>query len=422
MPTMTSCVSKLLLFISAVATAIAVDLPKAEEFNANWPRFRGPDGNGVCLVGDAPTKFDITSGENIAWSVEVPAAGFGSPVVWGNHVFLSGGDSAKCEVMCFDLASGKLQWKSTVPNAETASGAKAEAPDQSGMASSTVATDGIHVYAMFANGDLAALNFDGTIVWLKHLGIPKNPYGHATSLLTWQDQVILQFDQGEADEKLSKLYAFDGATGAIVWEQPRSAGASWATPIVIEATGKSQLITLASPFLIAYSVKDGSEIWRADCLDGEVTPSPVFAGDTLFVIHPTSKLQAIRVDGQGDVTKTHIRWIAEDGIPDITSPVSNGELVFLVDSSGMATCYDAKTGKKQWEHDFEEPCNASPSIVGNKLYLITKKGTLIVADSAREFKELARSTLGEEVLASPAFAQNKMFVRSLKHLLCLGGK
>ena len=207
-----------------------------------------------------------------------------------------------------------------------------------------------------------------------------------------------------------------------MWEQPRSAGASWATPIVIEASGKSQLITLASPFLISYSVKDGSEIWRADCLDGEVTPSPVFAGDTLFVIHPTSKLQAIRVDGQGDVTKTHIRWIAEDGIPDITSPVSNGELVFLVDSSGMATCYDAKTGKKQWEHDLEEPCNASPSIVGNKLYLITKKGTLIVADAAREFKELARSSLGEEVLASPAFAQSRMLVRSLKHLICLGGK
>jgi outer membrane protein assembly factor BamB len=122
------------------------------------------------------------------------------------------------------------------------------------------------------------------------------------------------------------------------------------------------------------------------------------------------------------VTKTHLGWSAEDGIPTVTSPVSNGELVFVVDSGGMVTCYDAKDGKKQWEHDLGEECNASPSIAGNKLYVITLKGTLVVAEVGREYQELGQSPLGEKVMASPAFAQGKILVRGVKHLICIGAK
>jgi hypothetical protein len=111
--------------------------------------------------------------------------------------------------------------------------------------------------------------------------------------------------------------------------------------------------------------------------------------------------------------------VGEDGIPDITSPVSNGELVFVVNSDGMLTCYDAKDGSKQWEHDLSEECNASPSIAGNHLYIFTKKGKMIVAEVAREFKEVGRSSLGEPVFASPAFAGNRIFVRGVKHLICI---
>ncbi len=409
--------SSIVLLLAHFAVARAADLPKPEEYNANWPRFRGPGGNGVCVKSDAPLTCDIKDGKNIIWTADVPLAGFSSPVTWGGRVFLSGADKGTRGVMCYDLPSGKILWQSSVTNTT-----RDEAPDQSGMASSTVATDGLRVYAMFANGDLAAFDFEGKVIWSKNLGVPKNPYGHACSLLTWQDRVIVQFDQGEADEKLSKLCAFDGATGTVVWEKPREVGASWATPISIDVSDKPQIITLGVPWVISYSPGDGQEIWRAECLDGEVTPSPVFAGGTLFVIHPSSKLQTIRPDGSGDVTKTHLDWSAEDGIPDITSPVSNGGLVFLIDTGGVLTCYDAKNGKKQWTHDFEEAVNASPSIVGDHLYLITKKGTLIVVETARDFKEIARSTLSEQVLASPAFAQNKILVRGMKHLICIGVK
>ncbi|HEV7406544.1 MAG TPA: PQQ-binding-like beta-propeller repeat protein [Chthoniobacteraceae bacterium] len=412
---------RLLLWLAALcgaAVTMAADLPTAEEYQANWPRFRGPGGGGVTTQTDLPLTCDFKSGANVAWKVPVPAPGFSSPVVWGERVFLSGGDEKARVVMGFDAPTGKLLWQRAVKIAD-ASDEEVEVPDQCGMAAATMATDGRRVYAMFANGDLAALDFEGAVVWAKRLAVPKNQYGHATSLVTWQDRLLVQFDQGMPEDELSKLYALDGATGAVVWEKPRNAGASWATPIVFEAAGQVQIVTLAVPWVVSYAVKDGTELWRADCLDGEVTPSPIFAGGTLFIISPTNKLQAIRPDGHGDVTKTHLLWSREDNIPDVTSPASNGDLVFFIDTGGTLTCCDAKDGKKQWQQEMGEECNASPSLAGDRLYLFTKKGTMIVVEAARTFKELARSPLGEPVLASPAFAQHRIFVRGLKRLLCL---
>ena len=415
---------KLIVWLASAvsaATGVAAD-PSSEQFQSNWPRFRGADGNGVCAHCDAPLTCNLKTGENIRWMTAVPSPGFSSPVVWNDRVLLSGGDETTREVMCFDASSGKLLWRSDVPKTEGSPDEPPTVPEQCGMAAATVATDGSRVYAMFANGDLAAFNFDGALAWSKFLGVPKNAYGHAASLLTWQDRVILQFDQGEAKDNLSKIYAFNSATGAIVWQRARPVGASWATPIVIESGGQPQIVTVAMPLAIAYSPKDGAEIWRAEFLEGEVTPSPIFAGGTLFIVSPTIKLQTVRPDGHGDVTKSHLGWRAEDGIPDVTSPVSNGELVFLLDSTGLLTCYDAMDGRKQWEHDFSEECHASPSIAGGRLYLITAKGALIAVEAAREFKEVGRSALGEQVFASPAFAQNKMFIRGVKHLICIEKK
>ena len=230
----------------------------------------------------------------------------------------------------------------------------------------------------------------------------------------------MQLDQGDTEDNKSKLYALDGRTGQIVWQRPRKVGASWATPIVIEAAGKAQIITLAVPCVIAYAATDGAELWRVECLNGEITPSPVFAGGLLFVASPSEKLLAIRPDGQGDVTKTHVVWTNEDNVPDVTSPTSNGELVFAVTTSGMLTCLDAKDGKKQWEHDFDMECHASPSLAGNRLYLFSQKGTAVVVEAARQFKELFRTEMGDGFHASPAFAQDRIFLRGVTNVWCLG--
>jgi outer membrane protein assembly factor BamB len=206
----------------------------------------------------------------------------------------------------------------------------------------------------------------------------------------------------------------------VLWQRPRAVASSWATPTVISLTNQDQIITLADPWLTAYDARDGNEIWKAECLSGEVTPSPVFVGGTLFVVSPMDQLVAIRPDGRGDVSKSHVLWSAHDNIPDITSPVSNGELVFLLDTGGILTCYDAKNGEKLWEHELGADCHASPTIVGDRLYVLTTKGTAIVAQAGRQFAELARSELGEPVSASPAFAQQRIFIRGQTNLFCLG--
>jgi outer membrane protein assembly factor BamB len=400
-------------------SAAAPDAASLEELKRNWPRFRGADGGGVSAFTNAPVAWDPKTGQGIAWKVPAPAIGFGSPIVWGDRVFFSGGDAAQREVICLSAQTGQTLWRQAVTNVPGSPQAT-EIPDSTGYAAATMATDGRRVYAFFANGDCAAFTLEGKLVWAKSFGALQNPYGCATSLATWQDRLIVQLDQGEPDEGKSKLYALDGRTGRIVWERPRKVGASWASPIVIEAAGKAQIIALAVPWVIAYAAKDGTELWRVEGLNGEITPSPVFAGGLVFVPSPSEKLLAIRPDGTGDVTKTHVVWTNEDNVPDVTSPTSNGELVFALTTGGMLTCFDAKDGKKLWEHDFDMECHASPSLAGGRLYLVGQKGTAVVVEAARQFKELFRTEMSDAFHASPAFAQDRMFMRGVTNIWCVG--
>ncbi len=333
-------------------------------------------------------------------------------------MFFSGGDAAKREVFCLDASTGRMLWRQPVVVPDSPPGV--EVPESPGYAASTMATDGRRLYVIFANGDCAALDFEGKVVWTKSFGAIKNPYGFATSLATSGDRLIVQLDQGEPDENKSRLYALDGRTGKVVWQTDRKVGASWATPIVIEAAGKTQIITLAVPWVISYDAADGSELWRVEGLIGEITPSPIFAGGLVYVVSPSEKLFAIRPDGHGDVTKTHVAWTADDNIPDISSPVSNGEFVFTINSSGQLTCFDAKQGKKIWDHDFDMECQTSPSIAGSRLYLFSTKGVAIAIEAGPQFKELFRTEMNDGFHASPAFTAPRIFLRGVTNIWCLG--
>jgi outer membrane protein assembly factor BamB len=396
--------------------------PSLEEFRANWPRFRGPDGGGVSTFTNMPLTWDAESSAGIAWKSPVPAPGYNSPVVWSNRVFLSGGDAAKREAFCFDATDGKLLWQRTVENVPGSPAKPPEIPEMTGFAAPTMACDGRRVFAIFANGDLAAFGLDGAPVWSKNIGVPKNSYGHAASLAVWPGKLVVQLDQDEGAPGGSKVLAFDCATGRLLWERSKPTHNSWATPIIIEAAGKTQIITLAVPFVISYSLTDGTELWRAELLEGEITPSPIPAGGLVIVVNPSVELIALKPDGAGDVTKTHIVWRAGDNVPDVTSPVSNGELVFTIASMGVLTCFDAKDGKKVWEHDLDMEVQSSPSIVGDRLFILGSKGVAVVVGAGREFKEIARSTLPDQFLASPAFGDGRMYLRGATNLWCLGEK
>ena len=403
----------------AALEAVAVPLPPPEEWQANSPRFRGWDGNGVSTQTNAPLAWDGKSGNGIAWKTAILAPGHNSPVVWGDHVFLAGATLVKREVFCYAAASGQLVWRRALENVPGSPAKPVEVPEGTGYAAPTMATDGRRAYVIFANGDLAALNFDGSIAWSRALGPINNSYGYASSLAIWQSRVIVLLDQGENKPADSKLMAFDGATGRVVWERSRPVPVSWATPVVIEAAGKAQIITLGVPWLISYSLADGNELWRAELLDGEVVPSPIFAGGLVIAASPSSKLLALRPEGAGDVTKTHLAWSTDENVPDITSPVSAGGLIFTVTSGGVLTCFDIRDGKKVWEHDLGFDVRASPAIAGDRLFVMGLKGTAVVIGVAREYKEIARSAVADSFFATPAFATGRLFLRGQTNLYCI---
>ncbi len=396
--------------------------PSDGEIRKNWPRFRGPGGAGISAYTNVPAKWNGKTGEGVLWKSPIPLPGKNSPVVWGSRIFLTGATRKKRQVYCFDADSGRILWQRDVKNVP---GGVSKPPNvseaETGYAAPTAIVDGQRVYAIFANGDLACFDFEGKKrLWAINLGLPDNMYGHSASLAMWRGLLIVQFDQGDDEDDKSELLGLDALTGQEVWSKERAVPNSWPVPIVINASGKDQIITCANPWVISYNPADGAELWRAKCLDGDVAPSPIYAGSMVFAVNTGAVLAAIRPDGAGDVTKTHIAWTGEDGLPDICSPVSDGELVWLLETYGTMTCYDVQTGKPVWEHDLDTSFNASPSLVGERVYLISTDGVTIIIEAARKFKEVARSELGEKVFASPAFMDGRIYIRSEKNLFCIG--
>jgi outer membrane protein assembly factor BamB len=418
------------------------------QFLAGWPTFRGPDGGGVSEHVDVPLKFDAKSGAGILWKSPVPIDGMNSPVLWGDYVFLSGGDDEKLQVYCYDAKTGKMIWSRDVESLAPAD-AEIDFYEATGFSAPTLAVDGKRVYAIFATGDIVAFDFSGKKVWAKHLGVPDNMYGYASSLAMYKKLLIVLYDNGADDDDLSKLYALDSFTGQPVWQVKRPVGCSWASPIVVNVNGKSQIVTCANPFLITYDAETGGELWRVEFYAEDVAPSPVYAGGLVFAVMPNDMVMAIKTDGRGDVTKSHVAWENDDAyIPDICSPVSDGELLFLLTTEGSLTCLEVKSGEIVWNQEIEtryttsaegertylgvgekgegevkemdEAFQASPSIVGGKLVMISEKGNLIVAEVGRAYKEILRSSLGEYCYASPAFADGRMYIRGKKNLYCIG--
>lgn len=395
--------------------------PTEEEMSRAWPRFRGPGGLGISAYTNVPETWDAKSGKGIVWKTPVPLPGNNSPVVWGKRVFLSGADQRRREVYCFDADSGKLLWQQAAPGTPQSTARPPKVNDETGYAAPTTATDGRRIFAIFANGDLAAFDFAGKLAWAKSLGMPENAYGHASSLTTHKNLLLVQFDQGTSRRPKSKLLAFDLASGKIVWQVDRPVPNSWSSPIVIHGADRDQVITTAEPWVIAYNAADGAELWRAKCLRTDIGPSPVFADGRVFVAQDNCELSAIRADGHGDVTATGVLWKGEDGLPDTCSPLATKDFVFLLTSVGTLTCYDAVKGDMLWAEEFDVEFSSSPSLVGNRVYLIAKTGKAWIVEPSREkCKRIGLADLGEECVASPAFQDGRIYLRGKTHLFCLG--
>jgi len=407
--------------------------PPAEPvYTDTWPRFRGPTGLGMAPPGDWPTEWNAATRTNVLWKIPIPGEGKGSPVVWGNRVFLTSADIKRRElhVICVNRTTGDILWKRTLKPAfddwtpqdrqDFADGE--DMLTDTGWAAPTPATDGERVYVTFATADIAAVDFDGHVVWQRNLGAPESMYGLASSLLVHKGLVIWQLDQGaSADEQYSALLALDPKTGETAWRADRPVPNSWTTPIVVKVGESRELITAANPWVIAYDPDSGVELWRADVLYGDVAPSPVAADGVVFVTNDNAKTAAIRTGGTDNVTETNVLWDYEEGLPDTASPLCDGRRFLQADAGGLVTCLDAKTGTLIWEHEFPTGFDASPTLTPSSLvYLPDTSGRIHIFELADTFKARGAGDVGEPIAASPAFCDSRIYIRGSKHLFCIG--
>ena len=407
-----------------MVTRPQIDFAKSGTANRNsfteWASFRGPNGAGISAYTNVPSSWDGKTAQGILWKTEIPLPGNNSPVVWGDRVFLSGADPNNRQVFCFDASTGQLLWKGDVLGLTKKDEEPLQMSEETGYAAPTVATDGRHVCAIFPTGDIACFDFTGKKVWEQNLGRPDSAYGYASSLAVYKNMFLIQYDQGGVEDEKSNMIALDGFSGRIAWQTKRPVGNSWSSPIVAKVGEQLQIITCADPWVIGYNPSDGTELWRVKCLSGDIAPSPSYANGLVFVIEPYSKVVAIKPDGKGDVTKTNVAWVNDEGGPDICSPLSNDKYVFLMATEGLLQCLNFSDGKKVWEKDLQEYFLASPSLVGDKLYLLSEKGVMYIAEAGAEYKQLAKCELGEKCFASPAFADGRIYIRGIKNLYCIG--
>ncbi len=392
--------------------------PTMTQVERNWPTFRGPHGLGICPYTNIPENWNGQTGQGVLWKTEIPLPGKNSPVVWDNRVFLTGADPNQNRVFCYDTESGEMLWGSNVVHT---SGELKIMEEDTSYAAPTAATDGRRVYAIFPTGDVGCFDFDGRKLWEKSFGIPNNMYGYSSSLTTYQNLLIIQNDQVSDDEQeKSALIALEGYSGEVVWETKRPVENSWSSPIVVEVEDKYQVITCGEPWVIGYDASTGEELWRADCLGADTAPSPIYTNGLVLAIEPYSKMSAIRPNGRGDVTESHIAWTITEGGPDICSPVANDEYVFMLGTEGWLTCYNLSDRKRVWGYDLKEGITSSPVLVGNKMYLLSEDGVMHIIEIGPEVKEIAKCELGEESSGSPAFADGRIYIRGVENLYCIG--
>uniref|UniRef100_UPI003217D474 outer membrane protein assembly factor BamB family protein n=1 Tax=uncultured Draconibacterium sp. TaxID=1573823 RepID=UPI003217D474 len=376
----------------------------------NHNSFRGPLGQGVISFKNIPTQWDGAAGTNVLWKVPVPKHGFNSPVIWGNKIFVAGADATTREVYCYNRNDGKLLWTGVADNIPGSPAKPPKVTEDTGLAASTLAADNSGVYAIFATGDVIAFDLNGKRLWAKNLGVPDNHYGHSSSLITWANKVFIQYDTNKG----GKVLALSTATGETVWETVREAKISWASPILAEVDGKYQLVLTADPIVAGYDVETGKELWKVECMMGEVGPSVAFSDGIVFAANEYARLVAINPkDGS-------ILWENDEYMPEAASPLAHNGLLIIATSYGVLVCYDAKTGEQYWEDDVGTTLYASPEVADGKLFMMDNDGIMRIYEFSKELKKISENELGETAGTTPAFSDGRIYIRGEKNLYCIG--
>lgn len=387
-------------------------LPTQAELKANYPFFRGPQGNGVAFQKNTPTDWNGAAGKNVVWKVKIPKSGYSSPIIWGNQLFVTGADAQARMVYCYDKNTGKLLWEAAADNIQGSPSAMPKVTADTGLAAPTMATDGRAVFAIFATGDVLALDMTGKRIWARNLGVPDNHYGHGSSLIIYKDKLLIQYDTNRA----GKLLALNTQTGNTVWETARSSKISWSSPILVNTGSRTEVILTTNPNVNGYDPETGKELWNIACLSGEVGPSAGYADGMVFACNEYAKLVGIKIGGTPEIV-----WEADEFLPEVSSPLAVNGMLYIATTYGAFACYDAKTGEKLWSQEFGDAIYSSPVFADGKVYVTDMTGKTHIIKSTRDYQPVATPELGEKAVCSPVFQDGKVYLRGMNNLYCIGG-
>jgi outer membrane protein assembly factor BamB len=411
---------------------------------APWAQWRGPSGQGYSDDTRVPLVWNETT--NLLWKTSLPGRGNSTPIVWGEHIFLtaSSKDGTQRMVLCVNRADGTIRWQRIA--------SKGMAPGKThawnGYASASCTTDGERVYAFFGTPGLFCYDLDGKLLWQHSFGVftSETGWGTAASPMLFEDLVIQNCDNdgaralppGHSPKEAAPmaLVALDKRTGNVRWQTPRNQGRGFSTPrLITTPAGRLDLVLNGPLGVWAYDPRTGKEIWhcaRSDAKDnarfGE--PVPVSSADMLFA--PSGRpgpFQAIGLDGTGNVTKTQLRWqVSRRGHRDVSSQILWKGLLYAADNKGVLTCYDARSGKVLYNERLSGGGKslASPVAVRDRLLFVLDTGETVVIEPGPQLKVAGRNVLGEgnglDFAASPAIADGRLYLRSQSYLYCIGEK
>jgi len=402
---------------SEIASKPAVpagDFAKDAEMKKNWPFFRGYDSLGVAEYTNAPISWDGKSGKNILWTTPLVRRGLSSPIVWSNRVIVTTGDTEMREVECFDADTGKVLWQTAAKDIPGSPATPPQVSADTGLAAATPATDGRRIFAIFATGDLICLDLDGKKIWALNLGVPDNRYGHSSSLVVYNGLLLVQYDQSKG----GRFLALDSMTGKIVWDIARKVDAAWTSPVLANTgDNKTEVVLVGNPLVASYDPMTGKELWKLDCMGGEVGPSAAYADGMVFAVNEFIRLAAIKISDPSKVA-----WEGSEGLPNTASPVATSQYVFIASSGGTITCFDAQKGTLLWKQENDEGFYSSPIIAGDRVYLMDRAGLTHIVKADKEYSAMGSCELGEKSDSTPAFMNGRIYIRTQKNLYCIAEK
>jgi len=383
----------------------------------NWPCWRGPNGDGTTTETNLPTRWDSVT--NVVWKIPVPGLGYSSPVVWKDRLFIVTAlpETNEKILLCYDCKNGHLVWQKTVLRTPFE-----KKHNNNSYASGTPATDGTLVYVSFLDGEnvlVAAYDFSGKQIWLKRPGTFFSPHGYSCSPSLFEDKVIINGDsQGD-----SFVAALSKADGHIIWKIPHPNPAhSFSTPIFRKMAGKMQMIFCGNKEIASYNPDDGSKYWFVKGPSEDFCSSPVYNEKSGLVLvsssWPVRILVAIKPDGNGDVTNTHVVWQSKKGACYVPSPVSTEDYLFSTMTTGQLNCIEAATGKILWVKEMGTQYS-SPILANGLVYMPNDEGVITIIKPGPGFEDLAQNSIGEKMYASPAISNGKIYLRGFQHLFCI---